>query len=119
MQEFTPELTSQQYTLHSDASVPLAEGFEAAYDQLVASDSAYNGIRDTLITELDDLIDVHFEDIATRLSGTLSRLDSLQNDFILKSTAWDIHSAIWDRYTSSRDSAQTSVEVKLLLIMKS
>ena len=78
---------------------------------MLSSNSAYDGTKDVLINELDDLIDVHFEDVITQLDDALSRLDDLPNEFSLKSDVWDIYSTLRDRATSNKASAQTAKEV--------
>ena len=97
--------------MYRDASISLVEAFEAAYDQVLSSNSVYDSRKAILITELDNLIDVHFKDVMTQLDGALSRLDALSNEFSLKSDVWGVYSALRDSATSNRASAQIAKEV--------
>ena len=96
---------------YREASSELVEDFEEAYEQLLLSNLAYDNIPDALITELDDLINEHFEDVLTQLGDSMSRLDAIRDEFYLKSVAWDIHSSIWSATTHNRASATTAREV--------
>lgn len=118
MQEFTPKQTSQQYILYSDASTELVENFKATYDLLVISSSAYDDFQNVLNSELDKLINVHFEDVMTRLDGAMSRLDALSNDFPLKSNAWNVYSTIQDSYISIKASAENGREVNMYIYLQ-
>lgn len=89
-------------------SADLVEEFEAAYDLLVSSNGAYENIRDGLITELDALVDAHFEDILTRLDDALSRIGTLPSSFHLKDIAVEIYSALLSAITSNQASATTA-----------
>ena len=97
--------------MYRDASTRLVETFEAVYDQVLSSNSVYDSRKTVLITELDNLIDVHYEDVMAQLDGALSRLDALPNEFPLKSDAWGVYSALRDSATSNKASAQTAKEV--------
>ena len=104
-------MTYRQFELYGEESSELVEAFESAYEQILLSNSAYNGKRDALITKLDDLINVHFEDVVAQSDNALSRLEAVSGEFYLKSVTRDIHLAIAAAITSSRDSALTSQEV--------
>ena len=98
----------EQYVKYREASAKLVEDFEAAYDFLVSSNAVYENIRDDLITELDTLINVHFEDVLTKLDDALSRFDTLPSNFYLKDIAFEIHSALWTALTSNQVLATTA-----------
>ena len=83
-----------------------------AYDLLVASDAPYSELKEGLNNELDSLMDEHFEEVATHLNSTLSRLDALSANFMYETEAQAIHSAIWDNYISSCTMAQGSMGVR-------
>ena len=97
--------------MYREASTKLVEEFEAVYDQILTSNLAYDDTKEVLITELANLINVHFDNVMTRLDGALSRLDALSNDFPLKSDVWEVYSAIRDSATSRKTSAQAAQEV--------
>lgn len=111
LQEFTPEQTHQQYTLYRDVSTELVENFKAAYDSLVSSHVAYDSIPDSLTTELENLIDVNFEEVLTKLDDVETRLDGLSNEFPLENYARDIYSDLRDSYAQSKTAAESARSV--------
>lgn len=111
LQEFTPEQTHQQYTLYRDVSTELVENFKATYDSLVSSHAAYDSIQDSLTTELENLIDVNFEEVLTKLDDVETRLDGLSNEFPLENYARDIYSDLRDSYAQSKTAADSARSV--------
>ena len=77
----------------------------------MASHAAYDSIKDALNDTLNDLTAIHFEDVSAHLSSALTQLETLSGSFTLESDARSIHSAILDKYDSSRTTAQDSLEV--------
>ena len=100
-----------QYELYMEESTELVEAFEAAYDQILSSNSAYDDRRDALITELDNLINVRFVDLMDTLDDAQSQLNGITGEFFLKIIALDILSSISTTITSVRDSATAAQEV--------
>ena len=111
LQEFTPEQTHQQYTLYRDVSTELVENFKAAYDSLVSSHVAYDSIQDSLTTELENLINVNFEEVLTKLDDVETRLDGLSNEFPLENYARDIYSDLRDSCAQSKTAADSARSV--------
>ena len=97
--------------LYRDQSSELVEGFEDAYNLILMSNSAYDEIPESLIAELDNLIDVHFDDVMDQLDDTISKLNAIPSDFFLKSIAWDIYFDILAVFSTIRDSATANREV--------
>ena len=95
-----------------EESTGLVEAFEAAYDQILSSNSAYEGKRDVLIAELDDLINVHFEDLVTQSDNAVSQLEAIAGDFQLKTVARDLLSTVSATIATSRDSAVAARDVR-------
>ena len=108
LQEFTPERTYQQYTLYRDISTQIVENFKSAYDSLISSNAAYNDIPDSLTTELENLININFEEVLNKLDDVEMRLDALSNEFPLKSYARDIYSGLRESYTQSKTAAESA-----------
>ena len=104
-------MTSHQYDQFSAVSAELVARFESAYSQLLTADTAYAGIKDALINELDNLIVVHFADVASHLDSVQASLNGLSGDFEFAVVARDVHSVIRHNYTSSLSLAQDSVGV--------
>ena len=100
-----------QYELYMEESTELVAAFEAAYDQVLSSNSAYDERRDALITELDNLINVRFVDLMDTLDDAQSQLNGITGEFFLKTIALDILSSISTTITSIRDSATAAQEV--------
>ena len=100
-----------QYELYMEESTELVAAFEAAYDQILSSNSAYDDRRDALITELDNLINVRFVDLMDTLDDAQSQLNGITGEFFLKIIALDILSSISTTITNVRDSATAAQEV--------
>ena len=100
-----------QYELYMEESTELVAAFEAAYDQILSSNSAYDDRRDALITELGNLINVRFVDLMDTLDDAQSQLNGITGEFFLKTIALDILSSISTTITSVRDSATAAQEV--------
>ena len=99
--------------LYRDQSSELVEGFEDAYDLILTSNSAYDEIPESLIAELDNLINVHFDDVMDQLDDTMSQLNAIPSDFFLKRIAWDIYFDILAVFSTIRDSAMANREVSI------
>ena len=101
--------------LYREQSTQLVESFEEAYDLILTSNSAYDDIPESLITELDNLINVHFEDVMTQLDDALSRLNAISSEFYLKDIALDLYADISTILTKSRDLARSESEVSIYI----
>ena len=99
--------------LYREQSTQLVESFEEAYDLILTSNSAYDDIPESLITKLDNLINVHFEDVMTQLDDAMSRLNAISSEFYLKDIALDLYADISTILTKSKDLARSESEVSI------
>ena len=98
-------MTYRQYELYREESGGLVQAFEDAYQLILSSNLDYSGKRDVLISDLDDLINVTYEDLIAQSNAAVSQLEAVAGDFHLKTVARNILSAISTTITTSRDSA--------------
>ena len=65
-----------------------------------------------MITELDDLINVHFEDLISQSESAVSQLEAIAGDFHLKTVTRGILSILSASIITNRDSALAAMEVR-------
>jgi len=82
--DFTQNLTAHQFQHHSAAVGGLQQGFQTAYQRLVASEDGYSGLHDNLHSALADIPN-RYEGVAAYLEGYRTESDRIVPLFELKS----------------------------------
>ena len=98
-----------------EESSTLVESFEAAYDQILSSNLAYDGAQDTLMYKLDELISVHFPDVTAQLEDTLMQLSGITGDFYLKTVALDLLNSLSVTISNTSDLAIAAQDVSIIM----
>ena len=92
-QGFTQNLTAHQFQRYSATVGNLQQGFQTSYQQLVASEAGYSGLRGNLHTALND-IPSRYDGVATLLDRYKMEANQIASEFELKSRAQMVFSAI-------------------------
>ncbi len=109
-QDFTQNLTAHQFDRLSLSVDAVTQGFETAYDQIVASEVAYSGLDNTIHESLDGLPD-KFGEVLALLGQFLATTDEIQSTFELKTEAQLAFTVINDSYVDIYTQAQDSLQV--------
>ena len=107
-------MTAHQFQRHSAAVGGLQQGFQTAYQRLVASEDGYRGLRDNLHTALVDIPN-RYEGVAAYLEGYRTESDRIVPLFELKSRSEWVFSAVNASLMDTSALSLNSLEVSVLL----